>query len=68
MGMSVLYLCNQKQCLKCSYPECKHTSNIRCAKNFKPEANDFWELTYVEQEVEPDAQTPSECSDVQNSE
>lgn len=28
-----LFLCDQKKCKKCSYPECKHTTDIKHAKN-----------------------------------
>ena len=30
----VLYLCNRRKCDDCSYPICKHTEDIRFAKNF----------------------------------
>ena len=30
-----LYLCDRRACNSCSYPRCKHTSDIRHAKNFK---------------------------------
>lgn len=32
----VLYLCDRRACNNCSYPKCKHTSDIRHAKNFAP--------------------------------
>ena len=32
---SIIFLCDRKACPDCSYPECKHTSNIEYAKNFK---------------------------------
>lgn len=28
-----LYLCDQKKCGKCRFPECMHTSDIKHAKN-----------------------------------
>lgn len=28
-----LYLCDQKKCKKCSFPECRHTADIKHAKN-----------------------------------
>lgn len=28
-----LYLCDQKKCVNCSYPECKHTTDFNHAKN-----------------------------------
>lgn len=34
MSDKVLYLCNQKRCVKCSYPICILTSDINYAKNF----------------------------------
>lgn len=33
-GVHVLYLCDQKQCKNCSYPECRHTTDVAHAKNF----------------------------------
>ena len=50
-----LYLCDQKKCKDCSYPECKHTDNINHAKNkkghvFKPDKDisknriTYWEV------------------------
>lgn len=31
----LLYLCDRKQCgVRCHYPECKHTSDLRHAKNY----------------------------------
>lgn len=39
-----LYLCDRKACgITCSYPTCKHTTDIRHAKNFKTIGVDFWE-------------------------
>lgn len=31
----VVYLCDQKFCKRCDYTNCKHTKDIRHAKNFK---------------------------------
>ena len=31
----ILYLCDQKKCIRCSYPLCQHTADIRHAANFK---------------------------------
>lgn len=28
-----LFLCDQKRCPNCSYPECKHTTDFNHAKN-----------------------------------
>lgn len=30
----VEYVCDQKACVNCNYPECTHTRDIRHAKNF----------------------------------
>lgn len=41
--MSVLYLCDGKRCASCS-EECKHTSQIEHAVNFKEDASgNYWE-------------------------
>ena len=32
--VKVLYLCDLKQCDKCSFPMCKHTTDIKHAANF----------------------------------
>lgn len=50
-----LFLCDQKKCEKCTYPECRHTADIKHAKNkkgnvFKSDINldtntiTFWEV------------------------
>ena len=31
----ILYVCDQKKCENCKYPECKYTTDIQHAKNFK---------------------------------
>lgn len=36
MNSAILYICDQKKCEVCN-PECKHTSDITHAANFKPE-------------------------------
>ena len=42
--MSVLYLCDGKRCAFCS-EECKHTSQIEHAVNFKEDASgNYWEM------------------------
>ena len=33
-AVHVLYLCDQKQCENCSYPLCRHTTDVTHAKNF----------------------------------
>lgn len=30
----ILYLCDRRACNSCGYPRCKHTRDIRHAKNF----------------------------------
>ena len=30
-----LFLCDQKKCEKCSFPECRHTADVKHAKNKK---------------------------------
>ena len=34
-GANILYLCDQRACPNCSYPECEYTTDIRHAKNFE---------------------------------
>ena len=34
MPNKIAYLCDRKQCKGCSYPNCKHTLDIKHAKNF----------------------------------
>ena len=43
----VLYICNRKKCLICSYPLCYHTTDVRYAKHFL----NFDEDLYVEKEA-----------------
>lgn len=70
----VLYLCNRRQCEGCSYPECKHTTDIFHAKNFVEHYSKEKGLWYEEveetvlEEASYDAETPSECADVQSRE
>lgn len=33
--MKVLYLCDRRACENCSYPRCKHTSDVTHALNFE---------------------------------
>lgn len=35
MASAIFYICDKKKCEVC-YPECKHTSDITHAANFKP--------------------------------
>lgn len=46
----ILYLCDRKACSNCSYPECKHTTNICHAVNFEclDEKNDVWQETVTD--------------------
>lgn len=34
-GPDIVFLCDRRACDKCSNSECKHTKNIRHAKNFE---------------------------------
>ena len=48
----VAYLCDRKACKNCAYPNCKHTTDIRHAKNFEVSANgSYWEADDDRQEV-----------------
>lgn len=41
----VAFLCDCKACKNCSYPNCRHTTDIRHAKNFEVGGNgDYWEV------------------------
>lgn len=40
----VAYVCDRKQCKNCSYPECKHTTNIKHANNFVKQCNVYMEI------------------------
>lgn len=44
----ILYLCDREACKNCSYPMCKHTTDIRHAKNF--EHSEFGYFKEVEHE------------------
>jgi hypothetical protein len=41
--INVTYLCDQKRCEKCAYPECQYTDDVRHAKNFHKVLDDFYE-------------------------
>ena len=46
--MAILYLCDRRACLNCSYPTCEYTTDIAHAKNFKRmPAGDFIEELVV---------------------
>lgn len=32
----ILFLCDRKDCEKCSYPQCRHTQELEHARNFAP--------------------------------
>lgn len=49
--VQVMYLCDRKQCPNCTYPTCKHTSDITHAKNFKRCDDYEGTKTFWEQEV-----------------
>lgn len=36
---TIAYICDRKQCVNCSYPECRHTTNIEHSVNYKKEPN-----------------------------
>lgn len=36
---TIAYICDRKQCANCSYPECRHTTNIEHSVNYKEEPN-----------------------------
>lgn len=46
--MKILYLCDQERCENCHPDFCKHTTDIKHAKNFKEETDGI----YIEQETE----------------
>lgn len=46
--MKILYLCDQERCENCHPDYCKHTTDIKHAKNFKEGS----EGIYIEQETE----------------
>lgn len=46
MATKVAYLCDQKLCEFCSYPECKHTFDISHAKNLE-DPDEFPLLNFV---------------------
>lgn len=35
-AQKLLFLCDRKACAKCSYPQCKHTPDLKHARNFAP--------------------------------
>lgn len=56
----VLYLCDQKECKNCTYPECRHTSHVEHAKNFNKAEYDtpdghWFHKTFWEKEDDSDA-------------
>ena len=58
--VDVLYLCDRKKCPNCSYPQCKHTFDIKHAKNFDTSIKErFGEPCgdiYIEKEENEDEQ------------
>ena len=38
----VVYLCDRRQCERCTYPECKHTCDLEHAENFTRVDKDKW--------------------------
>lgn len=47
----IAYLCDRKQCENCSYPTCRHTTDISHAVNFEQCGNTN---RYIEKEPEED--------------
>ena len=45
-GADILYLCDQRACSKCLYPECEYTTDIRHARNFEYVAGYVKEKNY----------------------
>jgi hypothetical protein len=45
--VNVIYLCDRKKCEKCSFPLCKHTTDIKHAIRFKQ--SEFDESVYIEE-------------------
>ena len=43
-GADILYLCDQRACPNCSYPECEYTTDIRHAINFRRVCDFFKEI------------------------
>ena len=58
----VFYICDRKACNPCDNPECKHTTKIEHAKNFKSNSvlgmnngySDYWEVDHHEGENDVD--------------
>lgn len=49
--MEVFYICDRKACEDhCSYPLCKHTTDVTHAANFVPETRYDGEPLYIEKE------------------
>lgn len=52
--IEIAFLCDQRACEeRCSYPDCKHTTDIRHAKNFRlfgPSVKDNNKTVYFEDE------------------
>lgn len=40
--MTIFYLCDRQRCDKCSWPMCRHTKDIKYARNFKQEVEDIY--------------------------
>ena len=45
-GADILYLCDQRACQDCAYPDCEYTTDIRHAKNFEYVAGYVKEKNY----------------------
>lgn len=48
----VFYICDRQKCPRCSYPECKHTADVKHAKNFQYgfQSEAFWEIDTITEE------------------
>ena len=52
---SVMYLCDRKKCLICTYPRCKYTVDHRHAKNFHYSFTAGYVEVFAENDVEEDS-------------
>lgn len=51
MENKILYLCNRKKCENCSYPTCKHTTDIDYAVNFEKNEADCYEEKHEQKRI-----------------
>lgn len=50
INIDVIYICDRKKCEHCSYPKCKHTTDINHAANFKKKISWDGEPVFMEKE------------------